>query len=201
MAITIDWPSLTFSVPTADLTLISGTLFEMDTEVDYRQAVNAIMASEEGIVFVDPIRHNTEVTVAGTTFARTIEQINSYKLQFTPDAQNTVRYVGSNNNLFDVENGILTQNQVQVISTNSGGLIKNDPGLSAADISLIFGNVMEDGETFAQAMRLIRAAAAGDIVQLADGSYKIKSKDELQDRIEGDDSANAGRDITATDSS
>ena len=66
MAITIDWSTLTFSVPQADLTLITGTLYEMDTEVDFRQAVNAIMASEDGIVFEDSISHNTPVTVAGT---------------------------------------------------------------------------------------------------------------------------------------
>lgn len=32
------------------------------------------------------------------------------------------RLVGSNNNFFDVENGILVQNSVQVIPTNSAGL-------------------------------------------------------------------------------
>lgn len=61
--------------------------------------------------------------------------------------------------------------------------------------------VMEDGETFEQAMRLIRAVAAGSIVQQPDGSYVIKSKDGLKDRVEGDDAANEGRTISATDSS
>jgi len=61
--------------------------------------------------------------------------------------------------------------------------------------------VMEDGETFEQSQRLQRAAAAGAVEQLADGTYKIKSKDGLKDRIEGDDAANSGRDITGTDSS
>ena len=123
MAITVDWLTSTFFVPQSDLTLISGTLYELDTEVTFRQAINAIMASQEGIVFDDPISHNTEVTVAGTTFARTIEVLSPYNLTFTPDSQWTVRLAGSNNNLFDVENGILNQNQVQVISQNSAGLI------------------------------------------------------------------------------
>ena len=80
MAITTDWNTLTFSVPQGDLTLITGTLYEMNTEIDYRQAINAIMASEEGIVFEDSIDHNTDYTVAGVTYARKIEMINSYSI-------------------------------------------------------------------------------------------------------------------------
>lgn len=63
----------------------------------------------------------------------------------------------------------------------------------------IFDRVMENGETFGEALLLIRANAAGSIAQLVDGSYKIKSADGAKNRIEGDDAANNGRDITATD--
>lgn len=135
MAITTDWSTLTFSVPQADLTLITGTLYEIDTEVGFRQVVNAIMAGEDGIVFETPITHNTEVTVAGTTYARFIEVINGYSVTFTPDSQYSVRLAGSNNNLFDIENGILNQNQVQIIPQNSAGLIVKaiGSGLSAAE--------------------------------------------------------------------
>lgn len=122
MTLSVNWNTTTFSVPQADLALVGGTLYEMDTEVVFRQGVNAIMASEEGIVFEDPIDHNTQYTVAGVTYARKVEMINGYSLEFTPNSQWTVRYTGSNNNLFDVENGVLTQNQVQVISNNSAGL-------------------------------------------------------------------------------
>lgn len=139
MAITIDWPTKTFSVPQSDLTLVSGTLYEMDTEVDFRQEVNAIMASEEGICFEDPIIHFTEYTVAGVTYARAIQLTNGYSLTFTPDAQWSVRFVGSNNNLFDIENGILNQNQVQVIPSNSAGLqiVTVGSGLSAEQNTML----------------------------------------------------------------
>jgi len=122
VAITIDNLTQVITVPQADLTLISGTLYEMDTEVDFRQKIIAALATEECITEIDAIRHNAEVTVAGVTFARTIEIINGYSVTFTPDSQWTVRLVGSNNNIFDVENGVLNQNQVQVISQNSAGL-------------------------------------------------------------------------------
>lgn len=134
MAITVDWSTLTFFVPQADLDFVSGTLYELDTEAGFRQEINALMASEEGIVFEDPIQHFTEYTVAGVTYARAIQIINGYNLTFTPDTQWSARLSGSNNNLFDVENGILNQNQVQVIANNSAGLISvGTSGLTAAE--------------------------------------------------------------------
>lgn len=139
MAITPDWATKTFSVPQADLTPVSGTLYDMQTETYFRAAINAIMASEDGIVFQPPIDHNTEYTVAGVTYARKIEIINGYSITFTPDTQWTARLQGSNNNLFDVENGILNQNQVQVIPNNSAGLqtIASGSGLSAAEQAML----------------------------------------------------------------
>jgi hypothetical protein len=77
--------------------------------------------------FEDTHIHNTEVTVAGTTFARTIEIIAPYSITFE-DGQYTVILKGSNNNIFDVVNGILNQNQVQVVPTNSAGLIVTQTG-------------------------------------------------------------------------
>ncbi len=125
MAITVDWITKTFFIPQADLTFIGGTLYEMDTESYFRAAINAIMASEEGITFEDSIDHNTDYTVSGVTYARKIEMINGYSITFTPDSQWSVRLAGSNNNLFDIEAGILNQNQVQVIPQNSAGLISS----------------------------------------------------------------------------
>jgi hypothetical protein len=122
VAISVNWATKVITVPQADCTFIGGTLYELDTDV-FRLALKSLEDDEEGVPFLDTHRHNTEVTVAGTTFARAIEIINGYTVEFTPDAQWTVRLVGSNNNIFDVAGGILVQNQVQVIPTNSAGLI------------------------------------------------------------------------------
>lgn len=133
MAITIDYstsPRFTIRVPQGDLTLILGSLYELDTDV-FRLDLKALEAAEQGIVFQDTHRHNTEVTVAGTTFARTVEVLNSsnssqldkYQVLFTPDTQYSVRLVGSNNNIFDLQNFVLDNAVTQVIPTNSAGLI------------------------------------------------------------------------------
>ena len=126
MAITVDWATKIFTIPQADLTLVSGTLYTADTDA-IRIEIYGLLSSEAGIPFETAINHNTQVTVAGTTYARTIEAINGYQIEFE-DGQYSVRLEGSNNNLFDVGGGVLVQNQVQVIPTNSAGLIETDGG-------------------------------------------------------------------------
>jgi hypothetical protein len=88
------------------------------------------LASEDGIWMPDAFIHNTEVTVAGTTFARTIEVINGHSITLEDTAgAYSVRMINSNNNMFDVENSILNPTPlVTVISTNSGGLIVTEAG-------------------------------------------------------------------------
>ncbi len=139
MATSIEWSTGIISVQRADLTLISGTLYEMDTDA-FRLELKSLEAGQLGMPWTDTHVHNTSVTVAGTTFARTVEIISPYSIQFLPDEQWTVRLVGSNNNIFDVENGILIQNQVQVISNNSAGLIVNETqvsGLTTAESAIL----------------------------------------------------------------
>ena len=118
MALSIDYLTKIISVPQADLTFVSGTLYELDTEA-FRNNLHTIQASADGIFADDFFIHNTEVTVAGVTYARTIEMTNSWQVEFE-DGQYAVRLVGSNNNIFD--EGVLVRNQVSVIPTNSAGL-------------------------------------------------------------------------------
>ncbi len=191
MAISIDWATKTISVPQADLTLIGGTLYEMNTETDFRQAINDLMDDEEGMPFIDPIKHTQELVVGGITYARGIEIINGYSVTFTPDSQWSVRLVGSNNNIFDVENGILNQNQVQVIPGNSAGLqiVVSGSGVLPGDITdiknAIFDEIMEAAETFREQQNLMRAEAAGKVAVTPDGTnVKFRDAADAKDRID-----------------
>ena len=127
MAVTLNHNTLVFSVPQSDLSLVSGSLYECDTNW-LKQQMMAILAAAEGIEKEDSFIHFQEYTVVGITYARAIQVINGYSIEFTPDSQWSVRLAGSNNNFFDVENGILIQNQVQVIAQNSAGLVNQDAG-------------------------------------------------------------------------
>ena len=129
MAITIDYVTRVIDVDQSELTFVSGTLYTLDSN-QFRKDVFDILAAENHIWMPDAFSHNTEVTVAGITYARTLEFINSYSITFEDTGSAyTVRIEGSNNNIFDVENGILNPTSlVTVISTNSAGLISVDTG-------------------------------------------------------------------------
>jgi len=126
MAVTIDWLTYIINIPQSYLDPVSGTIYELDTE-QFRLDLKAIEASVYGIVNLKTHNHNTTVTVAGTTYARSITILPPYSIEFE-DGQYTVILVGSNNNIFDVANGILVQNQVQTIPTNAAGLIVHNVG-------------------------------------------------------------------------
>jgi len=132
MAITINCTTKEIQIPKADLTFITGNLYELDVGA-LKTELGSLMDDEDHIYCDDPFRHNTEVTVAGTTFARTVEIINGYNVTFE-DGAYSVRLTGANNNVFDAESGILNRNQVQIIAQNSAGLINTGKPLSAQEV-------------------------------------------------------------------
>lgn len=120
MALTLDPATKVISVPQADLTFVSGTFYKLDTD-QWRKDVFDLLASETYIWMPDAFSHFTEGTVAGVLYARRLSIINGYSVEFE-DGQYSVQLEGSNNDIWDIESGILVQNQVQVIPTNSAGL-------------------------------------------------------------------------------
>lgn len=131
MAIEIHWIDHIIHVPKDYLTLDSGTLYILDTDL-FRLDLKGLEASVYGICNPKTHNHNTEITVAGTTYARAIEILSPYTVEFE-DGQYTVILIGSNNNIFDVAGGILVQNQVQVIPTNAAGLIVKEVGSAVTE--------------------------------------------------------------------
>lgn len=124
MAISINWLTKVITIPQSFLTYISGDLYELDVN-ELRLALKDIEDSEEGSVFPDTHRHNTQVVLSGVTYARTLEIINGYTVTFE-NGQYAVRCVGANHNLADVKN----VNYVSLIVGNSAGLI-NAGGLTS----------------------------------------------------------------------
>ncbi len=131
MAVSIDWPTGVIHVSKADLALVSGSLYELDVDA-FRLELKALEDDEAGIAWPRTHIHNTQVTIAGATYARQVILINGYSVEFE-DGQYSVRLTGANTNLFDVAAGRLVQNQVQVIPGNSAGLIVAGSGVTAQD--------------------------------------------------------------------
>jgi len=124
MAISINWETRVIHIPQGDLTLVSGTLYELDVNA-LRLVLKDIEDGDEGMGFPDTHRHNTEVVLSGITYARTFEIINGYTITFEDTGSHyTVRCVGANHNIADV----LNFNSVNLIIGNSAGLINSGGG-------------------------------------------------------------------------
>lgn len=116
---TIHWGTRVITVPQSFLTPLGGANYQLDTNA-LRIALKDLEDDEAGIAFPPTHRHNTEVTLGGIQYARTVEIINSYTITFaSTGTPYKVFLTGSNNNILDVTN----LNDVSVASNNSGGLI------------------------------------------------------------------------------
>jgi hypothetical protein len=126
--ISIDWATKVISIEQSDLTLVSGTLYELDVDA-FRLELKDLEDSEEGMPFPTTHNHNTEVTLSGVTYARTFEIINGYTVQFEDTGTPyTVRCVGANHNLGDVttfngEVSLIIGNSAGLITVNTGGTV------------------------------------------------------------------------------
>jgi len=119
VSISINWGTKVIYVPKSFLTLIGGSIYELDTN-DFRLALKDLEDDPEGMPFPKTHNHNTEVTLGGLSYARVIEILPPYTVTFE-DGQYAVNLIGSNNNIADRTN----VNQVSVRPNNSAGLISS----------------------------------------------------------------------------
>lgn len=78
-------------------------------------------------------------------------------------------------------------------------LVTGLTGLEASIASTVMAYIIETGYTFEQVMRILASHAAGKVNQDAAGVYQMRDINDTKDRIEGDEAAFGGRDITAVD--
>ena len=122
MTVTVNFSTRVITVPKSFMTQKSAILFELDVN-SLRLALKEIEESGAGIVYPDTHRHNTEITLSGVTYARSVEIINGYTITFE-DGQYVVACVGANHNIADVKN----LNQVSIVVGNSAGLVVANGG-------------------------------------------------------------------------
>lgn len=178
MAITVNWPIKRILVPKADLTLVTGTLYELDTEW-FKAEINLLEESIFGICNLRILDHNTSYTVAGVTYARKLEIINGYMLEFE-DGLYSVRLVNSNNNFFDVENGVLYQNSVQVIPGNSAGLIIKTVIVGGTLLTVEQAEALEKMRKY-HTNKMIIEPSTNRMIIYEDNGIDIAAQYELQD--------------------
>ena len=154
MALTIDYTTRIISVPQSDLTFVSGTTYELDIDA-FRLELKDIEDGARGMPFVDTHTHNTEVTISGVTYARVVQIINGYRVDFEDTGSHyTVNCVGANHNLNDVT---IFNGHVTLVPNNSAGLIVSGSGGGATAEEVWTyeinnkeaQNRLKDSETFA----------------------------------------------------
>tara|TARA_R110001606_G_scaffold118687_1_gene249333 strand:- start:1083 stop:2222 length:1140 start_codon:yes stop_codon:yes gene_type:complete len=119
MAISIDWGTRVIYVPKDDMVIMRTEPTEIrQLSIDtFRQALNELQDTLQGITFPNTHAHNKSIDLGGVIIARVIEMINDYTVTFE-DGQYAVNLVGANSNILDKTN----LNQVSVRSANSAGL-------------------------------------------------------------------------------
>lgn len=126
MAYSVDWLNKVISIPDSDLTLVSGTEYDLNMS-DFLIEIRRLESEfTEGLYADQILEHVNAKTLAGIQFAPFDEVINGYTIQFT-GTLTRVNIKGSNNNLTDV----LIATGVTVVPSNSAGLQLVSSGGSA----------------------------------------------------------------------
>lgn len=124
MALSVNCATKVIYVPKADLTLVSGSLYELDVD-QFRKDLKDWEDGDIGMAMPDTHRHNTTVTLSGVNYARTFEIINGYTVEFE-NGNYSVRCKNANHNIADVK----VVNSVSLIIGNAAGLITVETGVS-----------------------------------------------------------------------
>lgn len=149
MAISIDYATKVITIPQADMTLVSGSVYELDIN-QFRLNLKSLEDDVQGMAEPDTHRHNTNVTISGVTYARVVEIINGYTVTITPSGGWNVSCTGANHNLADVYNNTTGPT---LLPNNSAGLISVPTGTGGG-----WGDLLEDNRTqgsFGEAIRKI----------------------------------------------
>lgn len=134
----------------------------------FRLELKEIEGSVEGMAHRDMHDHTTTKTLGGVTYARSVEIINGYTVEFE-DGQYGVVATGANSNLFDV----VVDNQVSFLGNNSAGLVE----------AAVSGLTAGEAANLEMILKLIRNRRETDPVA---GKQRIYDDDSLTVLIEGD---------------
>lgn len=200
MAAVANWATRQITIPLSDLTVITPGVRYSLTSDKLWELLRELAGSEEGIAQTytpDLFPFRRTAATAGTP--QITDLINNYFIQFGSGPY-TLDITDGNTNLGDPAVHP-AGDQVSVNTNNTAGAIQVGSGVTEQDkidiANAVMNYIVENGETFIEQIRLMRAEAAGDIVRSGD-LHTIKSADGNTDRIVANADEN-GRDVTATD--
>ena len=173
----VQWDTRIIYIDQTELTeIVAGSVYGLTTDWLWT-TIHDLQDDEEGMANPDIMFHSLPYTLSGVTYARAVEIINGYQIQFTgpspPNDHYTVVLSGGNNNVGDV----FIPNPVSVITNNSAGLAV------AAAGSEMWAQQLEGTYTAEQMMRIMVAALAGKLSGADTGNIAIRDIADTKDRI------------------
>jgi hypothetical protein len=117
MAYSVNWATKIVTVPKSDMTQLSASIYSLDV-LNFWAKIHLIQSGEDGLPHLDIMRSNAPVTLGGVTYARSVEVINGYKIEFE-NGPYQINLTGANNNLLDAR----VQNNVSINASNSAGMV------------------------------------------------------------------------------
>lgn len=142
MSYSVNWLTRVITIPTSDLTLVSGTRYSLlmsDFLIEIRRLESEFSG---GLWAAQILEHdNPKIDFAGSNYAGFDKIINNYTFQVTGAALR-VDLLGSNNNLVDV----VIATGVSIVPSNSAGLqlVSVGSGLSTEEHDKLIGLPQED---------------------------------------------------------
>ena len=175
MALSVDWAGTKrIFVPRADMPVIQASpeVRLLDADAFRLELKNLEAELTEGIVWPDTHKHTTETTLSGIIYARFVEIINGYTVEF--EAGNYgVSIVGANTNILDVK----VANSVSILTNNSAGLVRAAPIVADVTTALDAQGLTATRAAFLDELDISNpasmAAAVALIRQITDGRLEI----------------------------
>ena len=132
MALSINYLTDVINVPQSFLTPLGGLRYQLDVN-SFRNALKDLEDDPDGMAIPDTHRHSTQSVLSGVTYARQVEILAPYTIEFE-NGMYQVECVGANHNILDRK----VVNSVSLVIGNSAGLISvntgGGSGATAADV-------------------------------------------------------------------
>ena len=127
MSYSVNWTTKVITVPLADLTLISGSNYSLDTGDFWIEMRRLEASAGDGLWAAQAVEYVNTQLLSGITYSAIVKLINSYTWD-TDTTDKNISLLGFNNNLLDT---FIPGNGVSVLANNSAGKIVSGSGLDA----------------------------------------------------------------------
>ena len=153
MSYTVNWTTKVITVPLADLTLISGSNYSLDTG-DFWIEMRRLEASPgDGLWAEQVIEYINSQVLSGITYSAIVKLINGYTWD-TDTTNKNIFLVGFNSNLLDT---FIPGSGISVLANNSAGKQEVAGTVGAADV---WAYAFATGNTSEEELTKARKAAA-----------------------------------------